>query len=68
MIDKEIKKIFNYLEECQWKIDDARETIENLQENIKVNKETEDFLYDLYNNDKLPQDIKEKAEELWKKI
>ena len=68
MILKGLKRIEVYLSEAESSIDIARDYIQEVLNDIKISDEVLDFLLGLADNKDVPEEIRNKAGELWKKI
>jgi len=72
MTDKEqnngIKYILRYFSEAESSLECARSEIEDLINTLKVSDEVENFIWELQDNEQIPEEIRNKAGELWKKI
>ena len=68
MVLKGLEKIERYLSEAESSIDIARDYMQEVLDDIKINDEVSDFILDLVDNDNIPEDIRNKAGELWRKI
>ena len=68
MILKGLERIERYLSEAESSIDIARDYMQEVLDDIKINDEVSDFLLDLVDNEDIPEGIRNKADELWKKI
>ena len=68
MILKGLERIERYLSEVESSIDIARDYMQEVLDDIKINDEVSDFILDLVDNEDIPEDIRNKAGELWKKI
>lgn len=68
MVLKGLEKIERYLSEAESSIDIARDYMQEVLDDIKINDEVSDFLLDLVVNKDVPEEVRSKADELWKKI
>ena len=68
MVLKGLERIERYLSEAESSIDIARDYMQEVLDDIKINDEVSDFLLDLVDNEDIPEGIRNKADELWKKI
>ena len=68
MVLKGLERIERYLSEAESSIDIARDYMQEVLDDIKINDEVSDFLLDLVDNEDVPEGIRNKAGELWKKI
>ena len=68
MILKGLERIERYLSEAESSIDIARDYMQEFLDDIKINDEVSDFILDLVDNEDIPEEIRNKAGELWKKI
>ena len=68
MILKGLERIERYLSEAESSIDIARDYMQEVLDDIKINDEVSDFILDLVDNEDIPEEIRNKAGELWKKI
>ena len=68
IILKGLERIERYLSEAESSIDIARDYMQEVLDDIKINDEVSDFLLDLVDNEDIPEGIRNKADELWKKI
>ena len=68
MVLKGLERIERYLSEVESSIDIARDYMQEVLDDIKINDEVSDFILDLVDNDNIPEDIRNKAGELWRKI
>ena len=73
MIDEPIilkghERIERYLSEAETSLDIARDYMQEFLDDIKINDEVSDFLLGLVDNEDVPEEIRNKAGELWKKI
>ena len=68
IILKGLERIERYLSEAESSIDIARDYMQEFLDDIKINDEVSDFLLDLVANKDIPEEIRIKADELWKKI
>lgn len=67
--------IKEYLSRCEQRLDNsereldlARDELKELLELFTVCEDIEDFLYDIANDDNLPETIRDKANDLWRKV
>ena len=68
MILKGLERIERYLSEAETSLDIARDYMQEFLDDIKISDEVSDFILDLVDNEDIPEDIRNKAGELWKKI
>ena len=68
IILKGLERIGRYLSEAETSLDIARDYMQEVLDDIKINDEVSDFLLGLVNNEDVPEGIRNKADELWKKI
>ena len=68
IILKGLERIGNYLSEAETSLDIARDYMQEFLDDIKINDEVSDFLLGLVANKDVPEGIRNKADELWKKI
>ena len=68
IIIKGLEKIEKYLAETELALDIARDYMQELLDDLKINDEVSDFILDLVDNENIPEDIRNKAGELWRKI
>ena len=68
IILKGLERIERYLSETETSLDIARDYMQEFLDDIKINDEVSDFLLDLVANKDIPEEIRIKADELWKKI
>ena len=68
IILKGLERIERYLSEAESSIDIARDYMQEVLDDIKINDEVSDFLLDLVDNEDIPDDVRNRAGELWKKI
>ena len=68
IILKGLERIERYLSEAESSIDIARDYMQEFLDDIKINDEVSDFILDLVDNEDIPEEIRNKAGELWKKI
>ena len=68
IILKGLERIERYLSEAETSLDIARDYMQEFLDDIKINDEVSDFLLDLVANKDVPEEIRIKADELWKKI
>ena len=68
MVLKGLERIERYLSEAESSIDIARDYMQEVLDDIKINDEVSDFLLGLVANKDIPEEIRFKADELWKKI
>jgi len=61
-------KIDDYLRSMEYQFDFARDEIQDLIDRIQVSAEVCDFLQSLMDNPEIPEDIQDKAGDLWTKI
>ena len=68
MILKGLKRIEVYLSEVETSLDIAKDYMQDVLDDVKVSDEVLDFMLDLVDNKDVPEEIRNKAGELWKKI
>ena len=68
IILKGLERIGSYLSESETSLDIARDYMQEFLDDIKINDEVSDFILDLVDNEDIPEEIRFKADELWKKI
>ena len=68
IILKGLERIGRYLSEAETSLDIARDYMQEFLDDIKINDEVSDFILDLVDNEYIPEGIRNKAGELWKKI
>lgn len=68
MILKGLERIERYLSEAESSMDIARDYMQEVIDDIKISDEVLDFLLGLVDNEDVPEEIRFKADELWKKI
>lgn len=68
MVLKGLERIGRYLSEAETSLDIARDYMQEVLDDIKINDEVSDFLLGLVANKDIPEEIRFKADELWKKI
>ena len=68
MVLKGLERIGRYLSEAETSLDIARDYMQEFLDDIKINDEVSDFLLGLVANKDIPEEIRFKADELWKKI
>lgn len=68
IIMKGLEKIEKHLAETESALDIARDYMQKVLYDLKINDEVSDFILDLIDNENLPKDIRNKAGELWQKI
>ena len=68
MILKGLERIERYLSETETSLDIARDYMQEVLDDLKINDEVSDFILDLVDNEDISKDIRNKAGELWKKI
>ena len=68
MILKGLERVERYLSETETSLDIARDYMQEVLDDLKINDEVSDFILDLVDNEDIPKDIRNKAGELWKKI
>ena len=68
IILKGLERIERYLSEAETSLDIARDYMQEFLDDIKINYEVSDFLLGLVANKDIPEEIRFKADELWKKI
>ena len=68
IILKGLERIGRYLSEAETSLDIARDYMQEFLDDIKINDEVSDFLLGLVDNEDVPEEIRNKAGELWKKI
>ena len=65
---KELERIERYLSETETSLDIARDYMQEVLDDLKINDEVSDFILDLVDNEDIPEDVRNRAGELWKKI
>ena len=65
---KGLERIERYLSETETSLDIARDYMQEFLDDIKINDEVSDFLLGLVANKDVPEEVRSKADELWKKI
>ena len=68
IILKGLERIGRYLSEAETSLDIARDYMQEFLDDIKINDEVSDFLLGLVDNEDVPEGVRNKADELWKKI
>ena len=68
IILKGLERIGIYLSEAETSLDIARDYMQEFLDDIKINDEVSDFLLGLVANKDVPEEIRFKADDLWKKI
>lgn len=68
IISKGLEKIERYFSEVETSFDIIRDWIQDLLDDVEINDEVSDFILDLVDNENIPEDIRNKAGELWLKI
>ena len=68
IILKGLERIERYLSEAETSLDIARDYMQEFLDDIKINDEVSDFLLGLVASKDVPEEIRSKADELWKKI
>ena len=68
IILKGLERIERYLSEAETSLYIARDYMQEFLDDIKINDEVSDFLLDLVANKDIPEEIRIKADELWKKM
>lgn len=68
IIMKGLENIENYLARTESSLDIARDYMQEVLDDLKINEEIENFLLELNENETIPTEISEKAGELWRKI
>ena len=68
MILKGLERVERYLSETETSLDIARDYMQEVLDDLKINDEVSDFILDLVDNEDIPKNIRNKAGELWKKI
>lgn len=68
IILKGLERIGRYLSEAETSLDIARDYMQEFLDDIKINDEVSDFLLGLVANKDIPEEIRSKADDLWKKI
>lgn len=68
IIIKGLEKIEKYLAKTESALDIASDYMQEVLDDLKINDEVSDFIFDLIDNENLPKDIRNKAGELWQKI
>ena len=67
IILKGLERIGRYLSEAETSLDIARDYMQEFLDDIKINDEVSDFLLGLVANKDIPEEIRFKADDLWKK-
>ena len=65
---KGLERIERYLLEAEPSIAIARDYMQEVLDDIKINDEVSDFLLGLVANKDVPEEVRSKADELWTKI
>lgn len=68
IILKGLERIGRYLSEAETSLDIARDYMQEFLDDIKINDEISDFLLGLVANKDIPEEIRSRADDLWKKI
>ena len=68
IILKGLERIERYLSETETSLDIARDYMQEFLDDIKINDEVSDFLLGLVANKDVPEEVRSKVDELWKKI
>ena len=68
IIMKGLENIEKYLAKTESALDIARDYMQEVLDDLKINDEVSYFILDLIDNENLPKDIRNKAGELWQKI
>ena len=68
IIMKGLEKIEKQLDDVESSLDIARDYMQEVLDDLKINEEIEDFLLELNENETIPTEISTKAGELWQKI
>ena len=68
MILKGLERVERYLSETETSLGIARDYMQEVLDDLKINDEVSDFILDLVDNEDIPEEIRNKAGELWKKI
>ena len=68
IILKGLERIERYLSEAETSLDIARDYMQEFLDDIKIKDEVSDFLLGLVANKDIPEEIRFKADDLWKKI
>ena len=68
IILKGLERIERYLSEAETSLDIARDYMQEVLDDLKINDEVSDFILDLVDNEDIPEDVRNRAGELWKKI
>ena len=68
IILKGLERIERYLSEAETSLDIARDYMQEFLDDLKINAEVSDFLLGLVANKDVPEEIRIKADELWKKM
>ena len=68
IILKGLERIERYLSEAETSLDIARDYMQEFLDDIKINDEVSDFLLGLVAIKDIPEEIRFKADDLWKKI
>ena len=67
IILKGLERIGRYLSEAETSLDIARDYMQEFLDDLKINDEVSDFLLGLVANKDIPEEIRFKADDLWKK-
>ena len=68
MILKGLERVERYLSETETSLGIARDYMQEVLDDLKINDEVSDFILDLVDSECSPKDIRSKAGEVWKKI
>ena len=68
IILKGLERIERYLSEAETSLDIAKDYMQDVLDDVKISDEVLDFMLDLADNKDVPEEIRNKAGELWKKI
>lgn len=61
-------KIDDYLSNMECQFDYARDEIQDLIDRVQISDKVSDFLQSLMDNPQIPEDIQDKAGDLWTEI
>ena len=73
MTDKQImirrlEKIEKYFSEVETSLDVIRSDVQDIFDDVKIDEEVSTFILDLVDNENIPENIRNKAGELWLKL
>ena len=66
MILKGLERVERYLSETETSLDIARDYMQEVLDDLKINDEVSDFILDLVDNEDIPEEIRNKAGDVWK--